>query len=68
MQQVRIKNLTCYYLHDIIKLEDSYFYIFLIDEKSHEIILIYDISYKTLIVPKPLRFNFVNVDGFLEFI
>ena len=30
----------------------------LIDEKSHENILIYDISYKTLIGSKPLQIRF----------
>ena len=34
----------------------------LIDEKLHENILIYDISYKTLIVSKPLRIKFDKID------
>ena len=38
-----IKNPTCYYFDDIIKLEDFDIDNILIDEKSHEIILIYDI-------------------------
>ena len=36
-----------------------------IDEKSHENILIYDISYKTLIDPKLLRIKFDKTDGFI---
>ena len=37
----------------------------LIDEKSHENILIHDISYKILIDPKPLRIRFDKIDGFI---
>ena len=40
---VRIKNRTCYYFDDIIRLEDFDLDNILIDEKSHENILIYDI-------------------------
>ena len=52
LEKFRIKNCTCYYFDDVIKLEDFDFNNILIDEKSHENVLIYDISYKTLIVPK----------------
>ena len=38
----------------------------LIDEKPHEDILIYDISYKTLIDPKRLRIRFDKIDGFIR--
>ena len=38
----------------------------MIDEKFHEIILIYDISYKTLIGSKPLRIRFDKIDGFIR--
>ena len=38
----------------------------LIDAKSHENILIYDISYKTLIDPKPLRIRFFKIDGIIR--
>ena len=48
-----------------IKLEDFDFDI-LIDEKSHENILIYNISYKTLIDPKPLHIRFFKIDGFIR--
>ena len=50
-----IKNRSCYYFDDIIKLEDIDIDKVLIDEKSHENILIYDMSYKTVISAKPLR-------------
>ena len=48
-RKVRTKNRTCYYFDDIIKLEDFDLDNILIDEKSYEDILIYGISYKTLI-------------------
>ena len=57
-KKVRIKNHTCYYFDDIIKLEDFDIYKTLIDGKSHKNILIKDISYKNLIGPKPLSFIF----------
>ena len=57
-KKVRIKNRTCYYFDDIIQLEDFDLDSVLIDDKSLENILIYDISYKTLIDPKPLRIRF----------
>ena len=53
-KKVHIKNRTCYFVDDIIKLEDFDFDNILIDKKSHENILIYDISYKTLIGSRPL--------------
>ena len=47
-------------------LEDFDFDNILIDEKSHENILIYDISYKTLIDPKPLHIRFAKIDEFIR--
>ena len=38
----------------------------MIDEKPHENILTYDVSYKTLIDPKPLRIRFDKIDGFIK--
>ena len=48
-KNVRIKNHTCYYFGDIIRLEDFDLENFLRDKNSHENILIHGISYKTLI-------------------
>ena len=66
MSKVRIRNRTCYYFDDIIKLEDFDIDNILIDEKSHKNILIYDISYKTLIGSKPLRIRFDEIDGIIR--
>ena len=65
-KKVSIKIRMCYYFDDIIKLEDFDFDNILTYEKSHENILIYDISYKTLIVLKPLRIGFDKMDGFIR--
>ena len=47
-------------------LKDVDIYITLIDEKPHENILIYDISYKTLIGWEPLHIRFNKIDGFIR--
>ena len=65
-KKVRIKNPTFYYFDDIIKLEDFHMANILIDEKSLENILIYDISYKTLIGVKPLHIIFDKIDRFIS--
>ena len=38
----------------------------ILNKKLHENILIYDISYKTLIDPKPLRIRFDKIGGFIR--
>ena len=54
LKKFRIKNRTWYYFSDRVKLEDIDLDNILIDWKSHKNILIYDISYKTLIGSKSL--------------
>ena len=46
---VRIKICTWYYFNCMIKLKDFGFDNILVDEKSHENILIYDSSYKNVV-------------------
>ena len=65
-QKVCIKSRTCYYFEDTVKLQCFDIDNILIDEKSHENILIYGISNKTLIGSKPLRIKFDNIDGFIR--
>ena len=52
----------CYYLDDKIKLKVFDLHNILVDEKSNENILIYDISYKSLIGSKALRIRFDKID------
>ena len=54
--KVCIKNATCYYFDGIIKLEDYDLDNISINKKSHKNIFIYEISYKTLINPKPFTY------------
>ena len=60
------KNRTFYYFDYIIKIEDFDFYYILIDEKSCENILVYNISYKSSIGAKPLHISFNKVDKFIR--
>ena len=61
--KVRIKNII---ISTTIKLEDFDLDNILIDQKSHGNSLTYDISYKTLIGPKPWRIRFDKIDGFIR--
>ena len=56
----------CYYFDDITIIEDFDFDNFLLDEKSNGNILIYSVSYKTLIGAKPLRIVFNKIDGLIR--
>ena len=49
-----------------MKIEDFDFYYILIDEKSCENILVYNISYKSSIGAKPLHISFNKVDRFIR--
>ena len=53
-------------MDDIIKIEDFDFNNILIDENSYENILVYNISYKSLIDSKPWRIRFDKLDGFIR--
>ena len=65
LKETDIKNRTCYYFDDIIKIEDFNLDNILIDEISYKIILVYNIPNKTLIDAKPLRVRFDKIDGFI---
>ena len=56
----------CFYFHNIIKIKDFGFNNILLDKKSYEKTLIYDVSYKTTTGAKPLRIMFNKVDGFIR--
>ena len=55
-----------YFFDDTTRLEDFVPGNILIDEKAHDNILIYDISYKTLIDAKRLRIRFHKIDWFIR--
>ena len=66
LKEISIKNHLRYDFDDIFKIEDFNFDNFLMDEKSYEYILIYDISYNILIGAKPLYTGFHAVDEFIR--
>ena len=67
LKEINVKNRTCYYLDYIINIIIiSIIYNISMDKKSYENILVYDISYKTLTGPKPLRIRFDQVDGLIR--
>ena len=61
-----IKIRTCYYFDDIIKINDFDLDKIFIDERWYENILVYNISYKSLIDSMHLRITFDKVDGFIR--
>ena len=66
LKEIDIKNWTCYFLDSITKFGDFYPNNVLIDEKSYENILVYNILYITLNGAKPLRISFNKLEGFLK--
>ena len=66
MEKISIKICTCYYFDYMLKIEDFDFDSILLDKKSDENILIYNISYKTLTGTKPLRMRFDKVHGLIR--
>ena len=53
LKEIDIKNRTCYYFDDIVKIKGFDLGNSLTDEKSYENILVYNISYKSLVDYKP---------------
>ena len=53
LKESYIKNCICCYFDDTIKIEDFDLDHTIMDEKSNENILVYNISYKSLIYPQP---------------
>ena len=66
LKEININSCTYYSFDDIIKIEDFDSDNNLLEEKSYENILVYNISYKNLIGAKPLHIRFDEVDGFIR--
>ena len=66
LKEISIKNRTCYYFDDIIKIEKFDFDKFLLNKKSNKNILFYGILYKTLTGAKLLCISFDKIDGFIR--
>ena len=65
LKEINIKNRSCYHFDDIINGIKINFSNILLDKKIHENTSAYNISYKTLTGPKPLRVRFDKIDGFI---
>ena len=69
LKEIDIKNCTCNYFDDIIKIEDLGFDHILLNGKLHKKlyrnILVYNIPYKTSMSTKPSLFWLDNVDVFI---
>ena len=65
MKEIDSKKCVCYYFDDIIDGTKINFNNILSDKKLYENISVYNISYKTLTGPKPLRTRFDKIDGFI---
>ena len=66
LKEIDIKNCICYYFDDILRLTNFGYNNILLDEKSYENILIYNISCKNFMGSKPLRIWFETIDGFIK--
>ena len=66
LEEIDIKNRACYYFDVIMRILDIDFYKTLLDEKSYENILIYDITYKTFKGAKSLSIRFDKIDGMIK--
>ena len=66
LKEIEIINRTCYYFVDLIKTKYFNSDNILMNEKSYENILVYDISYKTLVGAKLLRIRFEKINGFIR--
>ena len=66
LKEIEIINRTCYYFFDLIKIKYFNSDNILMNEKSYENILVYDISYKTLVGAKLLRIRFEKINGFIR--
>ena len=66
LKVINIKIRTCYYFNDTIKIEDFNLHNILTHEKLYENILVYNISYKTLINAKSLHIRFNKIDEFIR--
>ena len=66
LKEFDIKNRTCYYFDDIIKIKDFEFDNILRGKESSENISVYNISYKNLISTKPKRVRFNKIEPFIR--
>ena len=65
LKEIESKNFMCYYFDDVSNGTKINFSHILLNKKLYGNISVYNISYKTLTVSKPLHIRFDKVDGFI---
>ena len=68
LKEIDIKNFTCGYFDDTMRVVDIDFNSILLDGKSYKTnknILIFDILYKIFMGSKPVRIRFNEIDEFI---
>ena len=65
LNEIDVKNRTCYYFDDIINISDLNLDNILTAEKSYENILIYNVTHKAPYGAKPLHIIFGKVDRYI---
>ena len=68
LKEIHIKNRTCYYFHNIVKIEDFTLDNILIDRKLCKNILVYNISYQILTELPLCVLDLIKQTDLLEFI
>ena len=68
LKEIHIKNRTCYYFHNIVKIKDFTLDNILIDRKLCKNILVYNISYQILIELPLCVLDLIKQTDLLEFI
>ena len=66
LKEIDIKNCTCYYFDDIMRVIEINFSDILLSKKSHKNTLICDVSYKPFMGAKPSCIRFDEIDGFIK--
>ena len=66
LKEIDIKNCACYYFDDVLRLRNFGYNKILLEEKSNENILIYDILCKNFMGSKRLGIWFEKIDGFIK--
>ena len=66
LKVIDVKNRTCYYFDDILKIKHFDLDNILADLKSYKNILVYDRLDKNLTGAKPMRIRFNKIDGFIN--
>ena len=71
LKEIYIKSRTCYYFDDIIKfgdfdIDNTILILILTDEKSYKNILVYKVSYETLMGARTLCISFIKQADSLE--